>query len=206
MQLTINQSFQTSVSIDTVWDFLNDPYKVVTCVPGALITEEIDPNNFKGTIKIKVGPITTEYNGDVSIEVRDKANYELKLTGEGVATKGMGNASMVMNATLKTLDNGRTEVAINVNTTISGRVAQLGSRMIKAVSDKMFDDFVNNFEQRLQSDENPTDSNSEREPTEVKPISALSIMSAVTPLWVKILVPIVLIGFLYLILIFAGVI
>ena len=206
MQLTIDNSFQTSASIDKVWEFLNDPHKVVTCVPGAKITEEIDEDNFKGVIIIKVGPITTEYNGDATIEVRDKANYELKLTGKGVATRGMGNASMVMNATLKTLDNGGTEVVINVNTTITGRIAQLGSRMIKAVSDKMFNDFVSNFEQRLQSDENPTDFNSERELTEVKPISALSLMSAVTPLWVKILVPIVIIAILYIILSFAGIV
>ena len=206
MQLTIDNSFQTSASIDKVWEFLNDPNKVVTCVPGAKITEEIDEDNFKGTIIIKVGPITTEYNGDATIEVRDKANYKLKLTGKGVATRGMGNASMVMNATLKTLKDGGTQVVISVNTTITGRIAQLGSRMIKAVSDKMFNEFVSNFEQKLQSDDNLTDSDNKKEPTEVKPISALSLISAVTPLWVKIIVPLVIIAIIYIILSFAGIV
>jgi len=189
MQMTIDQKFQTNVSIDKVWEFLNDPYKVVTCVPGAKITEEIDKDNFKGIMRIKVGPITTEYNGDASIEVRNKDKYEMQMSGKGVASRAMGNATMKMIGNLQKLENGGTEVAINVNIIITGRIAQLGSRMINAVSDRMFNEFVNNFENKIQSNGASENKTFEDQANEVEPISVLSIMSAVTPFWVKILVP-----------------
>ncbi|MFW9928075.1 MAG: SRPBCC family protein [Candidatus Thorarchaeota archaeon] len=228
MQLTITKQFKTEKPVNLVWDFLNDPYKVVRCVPGAKIKEEIDKDNFKGVILIKVGPITTEYNGDAKIELRDKENMQLKLSGQATASKAMGNASMVMTGILKSLDDGGTEVSTSVNATITGRVAQLGSRMIQAVSDRMFDEFVKNFEENIKSQETPITSsqethldetkksdneslspnkanNTDTTETEVKPISAFSLISSVTPLWVKILVPIILLVIVYLVLVFVNI-
>ena len=56
MAIRIEKTFQVQQPIALVWSFLSDPRKVVTCVPGAQITEQVDENNYKGTITVKVGP------------------------------------------------------------------------------------------------------------------------------------------------------
>ena len=200
MQLTIEKQFVTDEPIEKVWSFLNDPYKVVACVPGAKITDKIDEENYKGAISIKVGPITTDYTGEATIDLRDSKNFELRLTAKGNASMGMGNASVILVGKLRQLDDGKTEVKTTANTTIAGRVAQLGSRMVSAVSDKMFDEFVVNFERSI-----PAGSDKTAPAGKVKPISAFSLISSVTPLYVKVLVPVVLILILILFLSYFGV-
>lgn len=61
MKATINKTFQINQSIDRVWDFLSDPHQLVTCVPGASLTEQVDYRNYKDEINLKFAPIKAKY-------------------------------------------------------------------------------------------------------------------------------------------------
>ena len=61
--------------------YLLDVNKVVGCVPGAELSEVVDPNTFKGKVKIKVGPITVAYNGTARITDRNDADRIATLDG-----------------------------------------------------------------------------------------------------------------------------
>lgn len=148
MKTTIDKNFQVEESIEKVWEYLSDPVKIVTCVPGATLTEEIDETHYKGEVTTKFGPVKAKYNGDITITTLDKTNYNMVLVGKGVDSKGKGSADMEMTGLLKKADGGTT-VSFAMEISITGMLAQFGARLIKDVSDQLLNQFVANFKDLL---------------------------------------------------------
>jgi len=144
MKTEIQKKFSVAQPIDKVWASLSDPADVVTCVPGASITEKIDDKNYKGAVVAKFGPIKASYTGDVEILELDETNHKMVLSGKGLDSKGKGSADMKMVGNLKE-NNGLTDVEFNIDITIIGKLAQFGSRLINDVSDQLLNQFVDNF-------------------------------------------------------------
>jgi len=173
MALKIEKSFDVEQPVEKVWAFLSDPRKVATCVPGALITDQVDEKTYKGTIKVKVGPSVTDYNGEVQIVRLDTENYEIEILGKGQDVRGRGSASMKMTGKLRVLDNGGTEVTSVSEIGVVGILAQMGSRVITEVSNVMFGEFVKRFQAQLQQ---PADAEaSQAASAHVEPIKATTV-------------------------------
>lgn len=152
MNTLITKEFDLNQPIDVVWKSLSDPTEIVTCVPGAEITEKIDDKNFKGAVVTKFGPIKASYAGDIEIIELDEANKKMVLKGRGLDSKGKGSADMLMNGVLTEVD-GKTHVNFSMDITIVGKLAQFGSRLINDVSDQLLNQFVDNFAQKLDGKE-----------------------------------------------------
>ena len=150
MPVRIEKTFQMKEPIERVWAFLSDPRKVVTCVPGAQLTETVDERTYKGSISVKVGPSVSDYKGEVHIERLDEQTHEIELIGKGEDTRGRGSASMKMTGRLRALTDGTTEVIGVSEVNVVGVLAQFGSRMINDVSDLLFEEFTKTFRQQLQ--------------------------------------------------------
>ena len=73
MKTKIDKSFEIDKPISLVWKSLSDPTEIVTCVPGASITEKIDQSNFKGEVVTKFGPVKVKYDGEIQIVELDEA-------------------------------------------------------------------------------------------------------------------------------------
>src|SRR3981081_3613322 len=89
--MQLENSSRIQAPPERVLAFPLDPHNVVGCVPGAELTEEIDPATFKGKVKIKVGPITVAYSGTAKVVDRDDAQRTATLEGEGRETTGPGS-------------------------------------------------------------------------------------------------------------------
>ena len=96
MEVESDKNFELNADIDTIWNVLINPEKVVTSVPGAELIDTIDENHLKGKLTIKIGPVTAKFNGEVEIEKREISNYELAMTGKGSDISGKGGAAMSM--------------------------------------------------------------------------------------------------------------
>lgn len=149
MKVKIDKTFQVGAPIEKVWTLLSDPKKIVGCVPGAQITDTVDERNYKGTVSLKVGPVVTDFKGDIVIETLDSERRALVLKGNGVDAKGKGSASMTMTGHLKSLEGGGTEVDTSMEVSVIGRLAQFGARLMEDVSNRMFEQFVDCFERKL---------------------------------------------------------
>ncbi len=152
MNTIITKKFDVEQPLAKVWAALANPEEVVTCVPGAAITEKIDDRNYKGEVVSKFGPIKAIYAGDIEIVELDEANSKMVLKGRGLDSKGKGSADMVMNGTLSHED-GITHVDFSMDITIIGMLAQFGSRLINDVSDQLLNQFVENFRAKLSGGE-----------------------------------------------------
>jgi len=167
MAVKVEKTFQVQEPVEKVWAFLSDPRKVVTCVPGAQITEQVDDRNYKGAISVKVGPSVTDYKGAVEIVRLDPDAHEIEILGKGQDVRGKGSASMKMTGKLRALEEG-TEVVSVSELNVVGILAQMGGRVINEVSNIMFEQFTNSFRQQLQG-------TAEAEPGAHKPISGVGL-------------------------------
>lgn len=156
MNTEIRKEFDIKQPMDVVWKSLANPEDIVTCVPGAQITEKIDDKNYKGGVITKFGPVKVTYNGEIHIEELDEANKKMVLKGKGLDSKGKGSADMEMTGLLSEIDGG-THVDFTMNITIIGMLAQFGSRLIQDVSDQLLNQFVSNFQNKLDSENPPMD-------------------------------------------------
>ena len=131
--MEIENSFAVKAAPERVYEFLLDVNNVVSCVPGAELSEVVDPNTFKGKVKIKVGPVTVSYNGTARITARDAETRTATLEAEGRETTGSGTAQA------KTImavapDGESSKVTLTTDFTVVGRVAQFGRGIMEDVS------------------------------------------------------------------------
>jgi uncharacterized protein len=178
MAIKIEKTFQVQEPLERVWAFISDPRKVANCLPGAQITETVDDRTFKGVIKVQVGPSVTDYKGQLHIERLDNEQHEIELVGKGQDIRGKGSASMKMTGKVRSLPDGKTEVASVAEVNVVGLLAQMGGRMIQEVSNQMFAQFTANFTARLQQERTASGDPAAAQagPEEAKPIQALPVL------------------------------
>ncbi len=155
MQVTLKNAFSIDQPIEKVWAFLTDPYQVAPCMPGAEILEQVDEKTYKGGVKLKLGPFSSQFKGEVVIEEMDAATHEIRMVGKGKDARGTGSASMTITGKLVALPEGGTEMQSTSDLVISGKIAQFGSRMIEDVSKSMFDKFTAALSSRIAGGEAP---------------------------------------------------
>ena len=178
MEVKAEKNLKLNQDPDMIWKCMIDPSFMVKSVPGAELTEQLDERNFKGKISIKIGPVTTKFNGEAEFTKLEEADYELTMEGKGLDTSGKGGANMTMNIKLSTLEEGGTEMQSSMSLSITGRLAQFGARMIVAVNNKMFDQWATSFTELLneqtsskgseEKSNNQPDNGNVAEPTPVK--------------------------------------
>ena len=145
--MELNNEFRVDAPIDVAWATLTDVEGIAPCMPGAQLTE-IDGDEFKGSVKVKVGPITAQYKGAAKFLEKDDANYMAKLEGSGRDTRGAGNASAVVTMQLSP-DGEGTKAEISTDLKVTGKVAQFGRGVMADVSEKLLLQFVECLEGKL---------------------------------------------------------
>ncbi len=134
--MQLENSFSVAAPPDRVFAYLLDVNKVVACVPGAELSEVVDPSTFKGKVKIKVGPITVAYSGTARIVDRDDGTHSAAIEAEGRETTGPGSARAKANMSV-VADGAGSRVKIVTDYSVAGRVAQFGRGVMEDVSRRL---------------------------------------------------------------------
>ncbi|MBU6330528.1 MAG: SRPBCC family protein [Acidobacteria bacterium] len=142
--------FDVSVPIDVAWSVLTDVERIAPCLPGAQL-QEIEGDEYRGIVKVKVGPITAQYKGRAIFVESDATAHRLVLDAAGRDTRGAGNASATITAQLTSAGTG-THVTVTTDLTVTGKVAQFGRGVLADVSAKILTQFVDNLEQTVLTD------------------------------------------------------
>ena len=144
-------TFDVSVPVDTAWAVLTDVERIAPCLPGAQL-QEIEGDEYRGIVKVKVGPITAQYKGKATFIEKDDVNHKAVLDASGRDTRGQGNASATITAQLEPNGDGTT-VTVTTDLTVTGKVAQFGRGVLADVSAKLLGQFVDNLEQTVLTDD-----------------------------------------------------
>jgi carbon monoxide dehydrogenase subunit G len=136
----IEDQFRVDVPIEEAWRVLLDVERIAPCMPGAQL-QEIEGDEYRGIVKVKVGPITAQYKGAARIIEADETARRIVLKGEGRDTRGQGNASATVTVLLAA-DGTGTQVSVDTDLNVTGKVAQFGRGVMADVSSKLLGQFV----------------------------------------------------------------
>lgn len=148
--MELNNEFTVGVPVDEAWKVLTDVERIAPCLPGAQL-QEIEGDEYRGIVKIKVGPITAQYKGVARFQEKDDANHKAVLRAEGRDTRGQGNAAATITATLTSEGGDSTKVSVVTDLTITGKVAQFGRGVLADVSAKLMDQFAEALDAEVRS-------------------------------------------------------
>ncbi len=145
----IVQKFDVRRPLPEVWDLFQDVPHVVSCMSGAELTEELGPNEFRGRLSVKLGPVSASFDGEATLEEVDAVSHRAVIRGKGIDRRGGSRGAAVITYELTAAD-GSTTVDLSADVTLQGRLAQFGrTGLLEEVSKTLTADFVGCLEAKL---------------------------------------------------------
>ncbi len=120
-----------------VWAFLNDPQRLVRCLPGCEKLEPAGADRYRAKVKFGLAAITGEYVGEV-VYAEKKPPTAMRLRVEGKGTPGFMKAEGRLELSET---KGGTQVAYEGDAQVGGLIASVGQRMIEAAARKIIQQF-----------------------------------------------------------------
>jgi len=149
----LEHSFTVPADLDTVWEAVLDPDRVAPCMPGATLTE-VDGDAFKGSVKVKMGPISLLYKGSGEFLTKDADSRTVVIKASGKDSRGNGTAAATVTVTL-TEEGSSTTGTVVTDLSITGKPAQFGRGLISEVGGKILDTFAGCLASKLAPAPNP---------------------------------------------------
>jgi len=175
MAFKIEERFEVQAPVERVWKYLIDPARVVECLPGAELLEMKDEQSFTGAIKVKVGPLSMSYKGNAKFTEVNEQTHQVRMVGDAREVGGSGSTKVTMLSTVAPLASGGSEVVVNADVELVGRIVQFGRGMIEEVSRMMFRQFSTCVKAKLEVVE-------ETQPAAEKPVEPETKAVAAAPL------------------------
>ena len=188
--MELSNDFEVSAPIEKVWEVINDVELIAPCLPVAQL-EEVENDEYKGFVKVKVGPITAQYRGVAKFVEKDDSNHRVVIRGEGRYTRGAGNAAADITASLESTTEG-TRVNVVTDLKITGKVAQFGRGVMADISKKLMSQFADNLSELvlskggdLQDVRSEDSSNQDSEAIDLLSVAGGSIGKKLVPKWIR---------------------
>jgi carbon monoxide dehydrogenase subunit G len=149
MAMTMKGEVALPADRQTVWAKLNDPEVLKACIPGCQTLDKTGDNGFSAVVKLKVGPVSATFKGNVELSDLDPPNgYKISGAGEGgIAGFAKGGATV----RLTDAEGGGTLLSYDVEANVGGKIAQLGARLIDGVAKKNADQFFTTFAENVKA-------------------------------------------------------
>ncbi len=142
--MKFENDFDVEAPIEEVFKALLDVERVAPCVPGAEVVEHTDEDVYKVAIKVKVGPMSMKYGGEVKIVESDPEQHRAVMRTRAKEARGQGTADANVEMHLEG-DESRTHGHISTDVKLSGRAAAMGGSVIQDVSARIVDTFAENL-------------------------------------------------------------
>ena len=147
--MRLTNEFDVAAPVERTWGTLLDVPRVARALPGATIAPGADGGAYRGTMKIKLGPVTTEYAGTARIQDADDDDRVASFRVEGREARGQGTAAATITTRLRARDGGGTHVVVETDMQVTGRQAQLGRNLMEDVAGAILGEFAGRLEREL---------------------------------------------------------
>jgi len=137
------------VGREPLWEFLMDVPKVAKSLPGVESVKQLDETTYEGTLKVRVGPIGLNLTGKIILEQRDKQNWKAALRAEAADRMAAGAVRGKTSMQLKELGPDQTELEVETDVSILGKIGEFGQPIIRKKADQMLKEFVENIKKQL---------------------------------------------------------
>ncbi len=146
--MELEHSFTVPAGIEQAWATLLDVERIAPCMPGATL-QTVEGDEFTGTVKVKVGPVTISYGGQARFRDRDDQAHSVVIEASGKESRGSGTASATVLTKLEQLGEQQTRVVVSTDLSITGKPAQFGRGVINDVGNKIIGQFADCLAQRM---------------------------------------------------------
>ena len=150
--MRFENQFAVDSPIETVWDAVLDVERVAPTVPGAQVLAQTGDDAYKVAIKVRVGPMSMTYRGEVEIAERDDDAHRAVMKARAKEARGQGTADADVTMQLRG-ENGRTSATVTTEVELSGKAAQMGQGVLKDVAGRLVETFAKNLETMLEGGE-----------------------------------------------------
>ena len=133
----LDHQFSTGQPIEENWKAILDLERLVPCVEGGSVLENVDPESVKAEIKIKMGAMSMKFKGTVSVIEQDEAAHRAVMQVKSREAGGQGYANA--DVTFALADGGGT---IHTAAQITGKAASMGEGVMVSVLDALINDFT----------------------------------------------------------------
>jgi uncharacterized protein len=149
--MKLRNEIEVAVPLERTWAMLLDVPRVARALPGATIDAEPEGGAFRGTMKIKLGPVTTEYAGSARVQDVDEDEHVAGYRVEGREIRGQGSAAATITTRAARRDGG-THVVVETDMQVTGRQAQLGRGLMEDVAGAVLAEFAGRLERELRGE------------------------------------------------------
>ncbi|MFI5954622.1 SRPBCC family protein [Cryptosporangium sp. NPDC051539] len=146
--MQLDSAFDVTAPIDQVWSTLMDFERVAACLPGAQVLNTLSEDAYQVGMKVKLGPVTMQYKGQLEVVERDAAGHRAVLRGKAKEARGQGTAEATAQLAL-TSDGTTTHGTVSADVNLSGRAAAMGQGVINTVTEQMMAQFAKNLQAML---------------------------------------------------------
>lgn len=144
--MKLQNDFVVDAPLDDTWATLLDIQRVAQCLPGASLESDGGDGIYRGSMQVKLGPMTLAYKGTARMaEVQEDA-HSATIEVKAKELKGQGTASARIRNKLEPQPGGATQVTVETDLNITGRPAQFGRGIMEDVAAKMLGDFAKRLE------------------------------------------------------------
>jgi carbon monoxide dehydrogenase subunit G len=142
--MEFENTFVVQAPVEEVWALLLDVERIAPCMPGAQVLEQTGDDAYKVAVKIRLGPMTMNYKGDVEILDKDASAHRATMRAKAKEARGQGTAQASIHMALQERDGG-TAASITTEMQMSGKAAAMGQGVIKDVAASLTDTFAQNL-------------------------------------------------------------
>lgn len=136
---------------ERVWAFLMDVPKMAGCLPGAENVVAESDDAFRGALRVRVGPIALRLEGRIIVVERDDAAHRAAMRAEAADKRVNGAVRATMGMSLVELSPAETEIVINSDVAVMGKLGEFGQPLIRKKADEMMGQFAANLSKALQA-------------------------------------------------------
>src|SRR5262245_30693866 len=130
-----------------VWQALNDPEILKACIPGCESIEMLSPTEMKARVALRLGPVKASFSGQATLSNVDPPNgYTISGEGSGGSAGGAKGSAEVRLAE----DGEGSLLTYRVTSLVTGKIAQLGARLVDSAAHKLAGDFFTRFNEVVQ--------------------------------------------------------
>lgn len=140
--MLIQQKLALQAPLEKVWSFFMDFPTMGRCLPGLDGLREIDDRNYEGTFKARIGPISATFTGRVTVlETAPEAHRAaMSVSAKDPRAASSLQARMTMN--MRETGQGQTEVSIDTDLNVLGKLGQFGYWIFKKKANDIMDEFA----------------------------------------------------------------
>ena len=137
---------------EELWELVSDIPTVGMCIPGASEVIAESDGSYRGTVKVRVGPVALTLNGKLTVEASDAEAGRIVLTGEGADGRVPGSVRVRITMSVEPKDAEYTDLVVDSEANILGKLGEFGQGIIRRKADGIMKDFGQNLSDKMRSD------------------------------------------------------